>query len=132
MAAVSRRVRIDPTDTRNAVNALAEKEIRHPENLTQHMVGGWTLDYAAIDAKGLNREEVETFMARTLLDQPASALPLRAASLNVATSRRIASRCCPSALVPAVGGGHHGDYQAVPLLPVEVVNPGSVCSHGTP
>ncbi|MFO1343899.1 MAG: hypothetical protein U1F05_12375 [Burkholderiales bacterium] len=31
------------------------------------MVGGWTLDYAAIDAKGLNREEVETFMARALL-----------------------------------------------------------------
>lgn len=62
--------RIDSKITRTAVNALAEKKYGIANLAPQHMVGGWTLDYAAMDARGLNREEVESFMARTLLDQP--------------------------------------------------------------
>ena len=62
--------RIDPTDLRKTVNALAEKKFGIANVSPQHMTGGWTLDYAAIDAKGLNREEVETFVARAALEQP--------------------------------------------------------------
>jgi hypothetical protein len=62
--------RIDPTELRNAVNAAAEKRFGLPRLATQHMTGGFTLDYAAIDAKGLYREEVENFVARTTLEQP--------------------------------------------------------------
>jgi predicted AlkP superfamily pyrophosphatase or phosphodiesterase len=62
--------RIDPKEVRTAVNALADKKFGIANVAPQHMTGGWTLDYAAIDAKGLNREEVETFVARTSLEQP--------------------------------------------------------------
>lgn len=62
--------RIDPSDLRKTVNALAEKKFGIANVSPQHMTGGWTLDYAAIDAKGLNREEVETFVARAALEQP--------------------------------------------------------------
>ncbi len=62
--------RIDPSEIRSAVNALAEKRFGLANVATQHMVGGWTLDYAAIEAKKLNREEVEDFVARTALEQP--------------------------------------------------------------
>jgi hypothetical protein len=62
--------RIDPTDVRNAVNVIAEKRFGIPKVVTQHMNGGFTLDYAAIEAKGLSREEVETFVARTTQEQP--------------------------------------------------------------
>jgi hypothetical protein len=62
--------RIDPTDLRNAVNAAGEKKYGIPKLATQHMTGGFTLDYAAIEAKGLSREEVESFVARTTLEQP--------------------------------------------------------------
>jgi len=62
--------RVDPLDVRNAVNAAAEKKFGIPKVATQHMTGGVTLDYAAIDAKGLDREAVETFVARATLEQP--------------------------------------------------------------
>ncbi|MEO7254583.1 MAG: alkaline phosphatase family protein [Casimicrobium sp.] len=61
--------RIDSSAVRAAVNAMAEKKYGIPKVAFQHMVGGWTLDYAAIDAKGLNREEVETFVAHAALEQ---------------------------------------------------------------
>ena len=62
--------RIDPGEVRGAVNAAAEKRFGIAKVATQHMTGGFTLDYAAIDAKGLSREEVESFVARTTLEQP--------------------------------------------------------------
>jgi predicted AlkP superfamily pyrophosphatase or phosphodiesterase len=62
--------RIDPTDLRNAVNALAEKRFGIAKIATQHMTGGFTLDYAAIDEKKLSREEVESFVARSVVEQP--------------------------------------------------------------
>ena len=62
--------RVDPLDVRNAVNAAAEKKFGFPKVATQRMTGGVTLDYAAIDAKGLEREAVETFVARATLEQP--------------------------------------------------------------
>ena len=62
--------RIDPGEVRGAVNAAAEKRYGIPKVATQHMTGGFTLDYAAIDAKGLSREEVESFVARATLEQP--------------------------------------------------------------
>ena len=62
--------RVDPTDLRNAVNAAAEKKFGLAKVAPQHMTGGFTLDYAAIDAKGLDRETVETFVARATLEQP--------------------------------------------------------------
>ncbi|MFO1314439.1 MAG: alkaline phosphatase family protein [Burkholderiales bacterium] len=62
--------RVDPTDVRNAVNAAAEKKFGIAKVVTQTMTGGFTLDYAAIDAKGVEREVVETFVARATLEQP--------------------------------------------------------------
>lgn len=62
--------RIDSAELRTAVNVIAEKKFGIAKVATQHMVGGWTLDYAAIDAKGFKRDEVENFVARTLLEQP--------------------------------------------------------------
>ncbi|MGL4234333.1 MAG: alkaline phosphatase family protein [Casimicrobium sp.] len=62
--------RIDPTELRNAVNALAEKKFGIAKVAMQHMTGGFTLDYAAIDEKKLSREEVESFVARTVVEQP--------------------------------------------------------------
>ncbi len=62
--------RIDPTDLRNAVNTLAEKKFGIAKIATQHMTGGFTLDYPAIDEKKLSREEVETFIARAVVEQP--------------------------------------------------------------
>ncbi len=62
--------RIDPGEVRGAVNAAAERRFGIPKVATQHMTGGFTLDYAAIDAKGLSREEVESFVARTTQEQP--------------------------------------------------------------
>ena len=62
--------RVDPSDVRNAVNAAAEKKFGIAKVAPQHMTGGFTLDYAAIDAKGLDREAVETFVARATLEQP--------------------------------------------------------------
>ncbi len=63
-------MRIDPTELRNAVNALAEKRFGIPKLAWQHMTGGFTLDYAAIDEKKLAREEVELFVARAVTQQP--------------------------------------------------------------
>lgn len=62
--------RVDPGETTAAVNAAAEKRFGLAKVVTQNMTGGVTLDYAAIDAKGLGREEVETFVARAFVDQP--------------------------------------------------------------
>jgi hypothetical protein len=62
--------RVDPTDVRNAVNAAVERKFGIAKVAPQHMTGGFTLDYAAIDAKGVDREAVETFVARTTLEQP--------------------------------------------------------------
>lgn len=62
--------RIDSSDMRAAANKATEQKYGIPKVATQHMTGGITLDYAAIDAKNLNREEVETFVARSLLDFP--------------------------------------------------------------
>ena len=52
------------------MNALAEKEFGIAKLATQHMTGGWTLDYKAIAEKKLNREEVESFIARAVVQQP--------------------------------------------------------------
>jgi arylsulfatase A-like enzyme len=62
--------RIDPTALRNSVNALAEKQFGIAKVATQHMTGGWTLDYKAIEEKKLNREEVENFIARAVVREP--------------------------------------------------------------
>jgi predicted AlkP superfamily pyrophosphatase or phosphodiesterase len=62
--------RIDPTALRNTVNALAEKQFGIAKVATQHMTGGWTLDYKAIAEKKLSREEVEDFVTRAVIEQP--------------------------------------------------------------
>lgn len=62
--------RIDPTETRENVNKLVEKRYGITKVAPQHMTGGFTLDYAAIDARGLPRAEVEAFVARATLEQP--------------------------------------------------------------
>ncbi|MBL8309024.1 MAG: alkaline phosphatase family protein [Burkholderiales bacterium] len=125
--------RIDPTDTRNAVNALAEKKFGIPKIATQHMVGGWTLDYAAIDAKGLNREDVENFMARALLEQP---------GIGYAFTRSQLERGdLPAHRVALLSQRAWHRQSAVDIMVItkpfyyfqsKSSNPGSVCSHGTP
>ena len=125
--------RVDPTDTRNAVNALAEKKFGIPKIATQHMVGGWTLDYAAIDAKGLNREEVETFMARALLEQPGIGFAF--------TRSQLERGDLPAHRVALLSQRAWHRQMAVDIMVItkpfhyfqsKTSSPGSVCSHGTP
>lgn len=125
--------RVDPGDVRGVVNALAEKKFGIPKLATQHMVGGWTLDYAAIDAKGLNREEVEIFMARALLDQP---------GIGYAFTRSQLERGdLPAHRVALLSQRAWFRQSAVDIMVItkpfyyfqsKTANPGSVCSHGTP
>lgn len=77
--------RIDPTELRTAVNAAGEKKFGIANLATQHMTGGFTLDYAAIDAKGLPREEVESFVARATLEQPGVAFAFTRSQLERGT-----------------------------------------------
>jgi predicted AlkP superfamily pyrophosphatase or phosphodiesterase len=125
--------RIDPTETRNAVNALAEKKFGIAKVATQHMTGGWTLDYAAIDAKGLNREEVESFMARTVLEQPGIAYAF--------TRTQLERGAMPAHRVGLLVQRSWHRQMAVDLVVVtrpfyyfqtRRPEPSSVCSHGTP
>jgi predicted AlkP superfamily pyrophosphatase or phosphodiesterase len=62
--------RINPTELRNAVNSLAEKRFGIAKIAKQHMTGGFTLDYTAIEEKKLSREEVELFVVRAVTEQP--------------------------------------------------------------
>ena len=125
--------RIDPTEVRNAVSALAEKKFGLPKLITQHMTGGWTLDYAAIDGKGLNREEVETFIARAATAQPGIAFAFTRTQLERGDLPRhrvgvLAQRAWyqPSAV----------DIMVIPkpfhYFQSKNANPGSASSHGSP
>jgi arylsulfatase A-like enzyme len=125
--------RVDPKELRTTVNALAEKKFGVANVAPQHMTGGWTLDYAAIDAKGLNREEVENFMARAVLDQPGIAFAFTRTQLergNVPSTR----------VATLVQRAWHRQF-AVDLVVVQKPfyyfqsksnAPQAVCSHGTP
>ena len=125
--------RIDPSDVRAAVNAIAEKKYGIPKIAPQHMTGGWTLDYAAIDGKGLNREEVESFVARAVLDQPGigyaftrtqlerGSMPQHRIGLLV---QRAWHRQMAVDLVVIPKAFHYFQSKAVSLS--------NVCSHGTP
>lgn len=125
--------RVDPKDVRTSVNALAEKKFGLPNLAPQHMTGGWTLDYAAIDAKGLNREDVENFMARAVLEQPGIAFAFTRSQLERGTmpATRIGT---------LVQRAWHRQF-AVDLVVIQKPfyyfqsprsTPQAVCSHGTP
>ena len=125
--------RVDPRALRGTVNALAEKKFGIANLAPQHMTGGWTLDYAAMDAKGVNREEVENFMARAVLDQPGMAFAFTRSQLERGTmpSTRVAT---------LVQRSWHRQF-AVDLVVVQKPfyyfqtpsnSPQAVCSHGTP
>ncbi len=125
--------RVDPRAMRGAVNALAEKKFGIANLAPQHMTGGWTLDYAAMDAKGVNREEVENFMARAVLDQPGMAFAFTRSQLERGTlpSTRVAT---------LVQRSWHRQF-AVDLVVIQKPfyyfqtksnSPQAVCSHGTP
>ena len=125
--------RVDPRALRGTVNTLAEKKFGIPNLAPQHMTGGWTLDYAAMDAKGLNREEVENFMARAVLEQPGMAFAFTRSQLERGNmpSTRVAT---------LVQRAWHRQF-AVDLVVVQKPfyyfqtpsnSPQAVCSHGTP
>ncbi len=125
--------RVDPKDVRTKVNELAEKKFGIPNLAPQHMTGGWTLDYAAIDAKGLKREEVENFIATVTLEQPGIAFAFTRSQLERGQmpSTRIAT---------LVQRAWHRQF-AVDLVVVQKPfyyfqsksnSPQAVCSHGTP
>ena len=125
--------RVDPRALRGTVNVLAEKKFGIANLAPQHMTGGWTLDYAAMDAKGVNREEVENFMARAVLDQPGIAFAFTRSQLERGTlpSTRVAT---------LVQRAWHRQF-AVDLVVVQKPfyyfqtpsnSPQAVCSHGTP
>ena len=125
--------RIDPKDVRAKVNELAEKKFGIPNLAPQHMTGGWTLDYAAIDSKGLKREEVENFIATVTLEQPGIAFAFTRSQLERGQmpSTRIAT---------LVQRAWHRQF-AVDLVVVQKPfyyfqsksnSPQAVCSHGTP
>ena len=125
--------RVDPKALRGTVNALAEKKFGIANLAPQHMTGGWTLDYAAMDAKGMNREEVENFMARAVLDQPGMAFAFTRSQLERGTlpSTRVAT---------LVQRAWHRQF-AIDLVVVQKPfyyfqspssSPQAVCSHGSP
>ncbi len=125
--------RIDPKDVLAKVNALAEKKFGIPNLAPQYMTGGWTLDYAAIDAKGLKREEVENFVAAATLEQPGIAFAFTRSQLERGQmpSTRIAT---------LVQRAWHRQF-AVDLVVIQKPfyyfqtksnSPQAVCSHGTP
>jgi len=125
--------RVDPRALRGTVNALAEKKFGIANLAPQHMTGGWTLDYAAMDAKGVNREEVENFMARAVLDQPGMAFAFTRSQLERGNmpSNRVAT---------LVQRAWHRQF-AIDLVVVQKPfyyfqapsnSPQAVCSHGTP
>ncbi len=125
--------RIDRGELRAAVNAIAEKKFGIAKVATQHQTVGWTLDYAAVDARGLNREDVETFMAREALNQPGVAFAFTRSQLErgALPAHRVATlvqrswhRQMAVDLV-LIAKPFHYFYTRVP-------EPTSVCSHGTP
>ena len=74
--------RIDSSEMRAAVNKEVDQKYGIAKIITQSMTGGVTLDYAAIDAKNLSPEEVETFVARKLLDFPGIAFAFTRSQLE--------------------------------------------------
>ncbi|MEP7156840.1 MAG: alkaline phosphatase family protein [Betaproteobacteria bacterium] len=76
---------IDSAELRATVNKAAEQKYGLTKVITQSMTGGVTLDYAAIDAKNLNREEVETFVARAITDFPGMAFAFTRTQLERGT-----------------------------------------------
>jgi predicted AlkP superfamily pyrophosphatase or phosphodiesterase len=125
--------RIDPKEVRAAVNALAEKKFGLANVAPQHMTGGWTLDYAAIDAKGLNREDIETFVARAASDQPGIGFAYTRSQLERGTLphhrvstlvQRAWHRQMAVDVVIVPKAFHYFQSRASELV--------AVCSHGTP
>ena len=125
--------RVDPKALRGTVNALAEKKFGIANLAPQHMTGGWTLDYAAMDAKGVNREEVENCMARAVLEQPGMAFAFTRSQLERGTlpATRVAT---------LVQRAWHRQF-AIDLVVVQKPfyyfqspsnSPQAVCSHGSP
>ena len=125
--------RVDPSETRKAVNARAEKKFGIANLVPQHMTGGWTIDYAAIDAKGLRRDDVENFIAAATLEQPGIAFAFTRSQLERGQmpSTRVAT---------LVQRSWHRQF-AVDLVVVQKPfyyfqtksnSPQAVCSHGTP
>ena len=125
--------RVDPKALRDTVNTFAEKKFGIPNLAPQHMTGGWTLDYAAMDAKGVSREEVENFMARVVLEQPGMAFAF--------TRSQLERGAVPSSRVATlVQRSWHRQF-AIDLVVVQKPfyyfqtksnSPQAVCSHGTP
>lgn len=125
--------RIDPGETREAVNRAVEKRYGIAKAATQHMTGGFTLDYAAIDAKGLPRAEVEAFVARTTLEQPGIAFTFTRTQLEQGAmpSHRI------GLLVQRAWHRHMAvDVVVVPqpyhYFQSRSTSSPNACSHGTP
>jgi predicted AlkP superfamily pyrophosphatase or phosphodiesterase len=125
--------RIDPKELRATVNALAEKKFGISNLAPQHMTGGWTLDYAAIDAKGASREVVEDFMARTVVEQPGIGFAFTRTQLERGSMP-------PTRIATLVQRAWHRQA-AVDLVVVQKPfyyfqsksnSPQAVCSHGTP
>lgn len=125
--------RVDPKELRATVNTLAEKKFGIANLAPQHMTGGWTLDYAAIDAKALSREVVEDFMARAVLEQPGVGFAFTRTQLERGT--------LPSHRVATLVQRAWHRQMAVDLVVVQKPfyyfqtksnSPQAVCSHGTP
>jgi predicted AlkP superfamily pyrophosphatase or phosphodiesterase len=125
--------RIDPKELRGVVNALAEKKFGIANLAPQHMTGGWTLDYAAIDAKGLNREAVEDFIARAVVEQPGIGFAFTRTQLERGSMP-------PTRIATLVQRAWHRQA-AVDLVVVQKPfyyfqsksnSPQAVCSHGSP
>jgi hypothetical protein len=74
--------RIDYDDVRAAINLAVERKFGIVNVTPQHMHGGITLDYAAIESRHLNREEVETFVARVAIEQPGIAFAFTRSQLE--------------------------------------------------
>ncbi len=127
--------RIDPLVLRNAVNALAEKEFGIAKMATQHMTGGWTLDYKAIAEKKLNREEVESFIARAVVQQPGIA--------HAYTRTQLERGALPNTRLPKLAQRAWNHAMAVDIMiitkpfyffasrPDSGRNP-TACTHGSP
>ena len=125
--------RIDSSDMRAAVNKAVEQKYGISNVSPQHMPGGITLDYAAIDAKNLNREELETFVARTLIEFPGIA--------HVFTRSQLERSSMPATRIGLLVTRAWHRQMAIDIAIVQkpfyyymskATGTPSACSHGTP
>jgi predicted AlkP superfamily pyrophosphatase or phosphodiesterase len=125
--------RIDSADMREAANKALEAKFGLPKLIKQVFIGGVTLEYAAAEAKGVTREQLEQAAMRALLDFP---------GVNyVFTRSQLEAGSMPDTRVGKLVTRAWNRHSAVDLVVIQkpfyyfmskTTKTPTVCSHGTP